>query len=243
MPSGAEDNTIPDRAASGREGDVVRDAETKRVQRMYDKVAPRYDRLIELWERVLFSGGRRWVCDKATGDVLEIALGTGRNLPYYSHDVRLTGVELSPQMLAVARERATALGVDADLRTGDAQRLPFDDESFDTVVCTLGLCSIPDERRAVWEAWRVLRPGGRLVLLEHVRSPIRVVRVVQELLEPLFLTLQRDHLLREPADAVECARFVIDALERSKLGIVERLAARKAATATSTQTISGETAA
>ena len=222
---------------------MVRDAETKRVQRMYDKVAPRYDRLIEVWERVLFTGGRRWVCDRVAGDVLEIALGTGRNLPYYSDDVRLTGVELSPQMLAVARERAAALGVDTDLRTGDAQRLPFDDESFDTVVCTLGLCSIPDERRAVREAWRVLRAGGSLVLLEHVRSPIRVVRVLQELLEPLFLTLQRDHLLREPADAVECAGLVIDALERSKLGIVERLSARKAVTATSTQKLSDEIAA
>lgn len=243
MRTDADGNAIPDRAASGRDGDVARDADTKRVQRIYDKIAPRYDRLIELWERVLFSGGRRWACDRATGDVLEIALGTGRNLPYYSDDVRLTGLELSPQMLAVARQRATALGVRADLRIGDAQRLPFDDESFDTVVCTLGLCSIPDERRAVREAWRVLRPGGRLVLLEHVRSPIRVVRVVQELLEPLFLTLQRDHLLREPADAVECAGFVVDALERSKLGIVERLSARKAANATSSRELSGETAA
>ena len=64
---------------------MMRDAETRRVQRMYDKVAPRYDRLIELWERVLFAGGRRWVYARATGDVLKIALGTGRNLPSYGH--------------------------------------------------------------------------------------------------------------------------------------------------------------
>lgn len=242
MRNDAQGNIIRNRAANRREGELMRDAETKRVQQMYDKVAARYDRLIELWERVLFSGGRTWVCDKATGDVLEIAVGTGRNLPHYSGDARLTALELSPQMLAVARERATALGIDAELRLGDAQRLQFDDESFDTVVCTLGLCSIPDERRAVREAWRVLRPGGRLVLLEHVRSPIRVVRVVQELLEPLFLTLQRDHLLREPADAVECAGFVVEALERSKLGLVERLSACKAATATSTRELGGATA-
>ena len=132
-------------------------------------------------------------------------------------------------MLAVARDKAAGLGLDADLRVGDAQSLPFGDESFDTVVCTLGLCSIPDERGAVREAWRVLRPGGRLLLLEHVRSPVRAVRVAQELLEPLFLAVARDHLLREPADAVDCAGFEIDGLQRSKRGIVERLSARKAA--------------
>lgn len=203
--------------------------DTPRVRRLYDRMASRYDRMIGLWERLLFSGGRRWVCARARGAVLEIAVGTGRNLAYYNGGVRLTGVELSPEMLAVARDRSGALDLDADLRVGDAQALPFAEEEFDTVVCTLGLCSIPDERRAVDEAWRVLRPGGRLVLLEHVRSPVRVVRVGQELLAPLFLWLQRDHLLREPADEVDCAGFVIEELERSKLGIVERLSARKPA--------------
>ena len=95
------------------------------------------------------------------------------------------------------------------------------------MVSTLGLCSIPDERRAVAEAWRVLRPGGRLLLLEHVRSPVRAVRIGQELLEPLFLWAQCDHLLREPLEVVRCQGFAIDGLVRSKRGIVERLAACK----------------
>lgn len=194
---------------------------------MYDRLAPRYDRTIRLWEWLLFSDGRRWVGDRADGEVLEIALGTGRNLPFYREDVRLVGIDLSPRMLAVAGERAGSVGLDADLRVADAQGLPFEDSRFDTVVCTLGLCSIPDERQAVSEAWRVLRPGGRLVLLEHVRSPVRAVRIGQELLEPLFLLLQRDHLLREPAEAVQSAGFVIDELQRSKLGIVEQLSAHK----------------
>ncbi|MGH3665574.1 MAG: class I SAM-dependent methyltransferase [Egibacteraceae bacterium] len=202
-------------------------ADTSKVRRLYDRMAPRYDRVIGVWERMLFSGGRQWVCDRADGQVLEIALGTGRNLPCYREDVRLTAIELSPGMLAVARDRARSLGLEVDLRVGDAQALPFDDARFDTVVCTLALCTIPDDRQAVREAWRVLRPGGRLLLLEHVRSPIRVVRIGQELVEPLFLCLQRDHLLREPADAVERAGLAIEELERSKLGIVERLSARK----------------
>ena len=116
---------------------------------------------------------------------------------------------------------------DADLRERNAETLDFPDESFDTVTCTLALCTIPDDRAAVAEAMRVLRPGGRLVLLEHVRSPLLPVRLVERLLEPLFLRLEHDHLTREPLDQVRAAGFVVERLERSKLGIVERLTARK----------------
>jgi ubiquinone/menaquinone biosynthesis C-methylase UbiE len=185
--------------------------------------------LIRIPERLLFGGGRLWACRRAAGDVLEVAIGTGRNLGAYPPEVQLTGIDLSAQMVALARERARVLGVAIDLHVGDAQDLPFDSARFDTVVCTLGLCSIPDDRRAVTEMHRVLRPGGRLVLLEHVRSPVRAVRIVQELMEPLFLRLAHDHLLREPLTAVELAGFRVDALELSKLGLVERLAATRPA--------------
>lgn len=167
---------------------------------------------------------------QANGDVLEIAVGTGRNLPYYPADVNLTGIEFAPAMLEVARRRATRLGRPVDLRLGDAQALEFEANSFDTVVCTLALCTIPNDRAAVAEAWRVLRAGGLFVLLEHVRSPIRRVRRVQRLLEPLLLRFEADHLLREALEHLKDQGFAIEALERSKLGIVERALARKPAT-------------
>jgi ubiquinone/menaquinone biosynthesis C-methylase UbiE len=197
------------------------------VRGYYDKTASRYDRQIALFERMLFGDGRSWVCSQAHGEVLEIAVGTGRNLDHYPRDVHLTGIELSPEMLAIARRHAASVRRDADLRVGDAQALEFEDESFDTVTCTLSLCTIPDDSRAVAEMWRVLRPGGRLLLLEHVRSPIRRVRAGERLLEPLFLRFGHDHLTREPLEHVQAAGFVVEQLERSKLGIVERLAARK----------------
>jgi ubiquinone/menaquinone biosynthesis C-methylase UbiE len=176
---------------------------------------------------VLFGGGREWVCSRARREILEIAVGTGRNLPFYPEDVCLTGIELSPKMLDIACRRARELGREADLRVGDAQDLPFPDASFDTVVATLALCTIPDECQAVAEAARVLRPGGRLLLLEHVRSPILPVRMVQRVLEPLTLLLDNDRLLREPLRHVADAGLVVECLERSKWGVVERLAARK----------------
>lgn len=204
-------------------------AETERVRRILDKTAPKYDRQIGFFERLLFAGGREWVCSRARGQVLELACGTARNLPFYPADVELTGVELSPQMLAIANERAAELGRTADLRAGDVQELEFADESFDTVTCTLGFCTIPDTRRAASEAFRVLRPGGQLLMLEHVRSPVTAVRGVQRLLEPLAVRFEADHLLREPLDYLPAVGFEIDEVQRSKWGMVERLRAHKPA--------------
>jgi ubiquinone/menaquinone biosynthesis C-methylase UbiE len=201
--------------------------ETEKVRRFYNRVAPRYDRAIRLVERALLGDGRRWVASHARGATLEIAIGTGRNLPYYPDSVRLVGIDLSPAMLALAEERARRLDRPVELQVGDAQSLAFPDESFETVVSTLSLCTIPDPERAVREAARVLRPGGRLVLLEHVRSPHLIVRGVQHLLEPLTVRLEHDHLLREPLTYVQAAGLIVERLERSRLGLIERMVARK----------------
>lgn len=204
-------------------------AETDRIRRLYEKEAPKYDRQMRAVERVLFSGGREWVCSQAQGDTLEIAIGTGRNLGHYPAEVRLTAIEFSPAMMEIARQRAQRLGREIDLRGGDAQALDFPDASFDTVVCTLALCTIPDDRAAVSEVRRVLRPAGRFLLLEHVRSPNPAIRLGQRLLEPLALRFEGDHLLREPLEHLHAEGFDVEQLLRSKLGIVERIAARKAA--------------
>ena len=203
------------------------DRETERIRQIMDKLAPGYDRQMAFFEKILFGGGREWVCSQAHGEVLEIAIGTGRNLPYYPAGVRLTGIELSPAMLAVAKARANQLGRDVDLRLGDAQALPLPDESFDTVVCTLSLCSIPNVRKAVHEVRRVLRSGGHFLFLEHVRSPVLAVRAVQRVWDVFSVRLEGDHMLREPLDYLRAEGFDVLKLERSKLGIVERGAARK----------------
>jgi ubiquinone/menaquinone biosynthesis C-methylase UbiE len=201
--------------------------ETERVRAVQDKQAPKYDRQIALFERVLFGDGREWVCSQARGRVLELACGTARNLPFYPREVDLIGVELSPEMLEVGRKRAQELGHAADLRLGDVQSLDFPDESFDTVTCTLGFCTIPDPRAAAAEAFRVLRPDGQLLMLEHVRSPAPIVRGGQRLLEPLATRYEADHLLREPLDYLPDVGFAVDEVNRSKWGIVERLRAHK----------------
>src|SRR5260370_34882084 len=141
----------------------------ERLRRYWDKHAGSYDKQMGFFDRHLFSGSRDWVCSKATGRVLEVAIGTGLNFAHYPEEVQLTGVEWSPAMLDIARRRAGQLGRLVDLRQGDAQALEFPAGSFDTAVCTFSLCAIPDDRTAVAEWPRVLRPGG-LVRLPDPRA-------------------------------------------------------------------------
>jgi ubiquinone/menaquinone biosynthesis C-methylase UbiE len=202
----------------------------RRRSAYWDKQAARYDREMNFWDRHLFGDSRPWACGRAAGDVLEVAIGTGRNLPFYPDGTsitRLTGVDWSPAMLAIARERAAALGRDADLRQGDAQALDFPAESFDTVLCALGLCAIPDDRRAVTEMARVLRPGGRLLLVDHVAASASALRAVQWLYERITIPLAGEHFRRRPLAYVRELGFEIEETERFRLGIVERVCARK----------------
>ena len=203
--------------------------ETERVRRIWDREAKRFDRSIALFERFLFTGDREWVCSQAKGEVLEVAVGTGRNFKFYPDDVWITGVELSPRMAELAKERAALLGRAVDVRIGDAQSLEFADESFDTVVVTISLCSIPDDARTLAEIRRVLRRGGQVLLAEHVRSPNPLVRFVQRLANPLAVRFEGDHWTREPLEHLRREGFEIEEVERRKAGIVERVRARKPA--------------
>ena len=200
-----------------------------RQRRVWDKAAPGYDRQIAFFEKNWFGGGREWLGKRARGRVLEIAVGTGRNLPFYPADVTLTGIELSPGMLAIARQRAVTLDRDADLREGDAEHLSFDDDAFDTVLCALALCTIPSPVAALGEMRRVLRPGGRLLLLDHIGSHWPPVYAAQWLVERITSRTAGEYFTRRHLPLVTAAGFEIVEDERLKAGTVERIHAVKPA--------------
>lgn len=200
---------------------------TTKVLRVAERMAPRYDKDIRFWEKVQFGGGREWVGTRMRGRVLEVAVGTGRNFDFYPPDVTATGIELSPAMLAIAKKHAADLGLDVDLRQGDAQALPFENDSFDTVASTLSLCTIPDPAAAIAEMKRVLRPGGRLLLLDHIGSTWRPILVVQRFLERYTIRNAGEHMTRRQLPLVQAAGFEIVETERLKAGTVERIVARK----------------
>ena len=201
---------------------------TARQRRVWDKAAPIYDKQIAFFERIQFGGGRQWVCSRAFGRILEVAIGTGRNLPFYPADAQITAIEISPAMLAIARQRATDLGIDADLREGDAEALPFADNSFDTVVCALSLCTIPDPAKAITEMARVLKPGGKLLLLDHIGSRWWPVWVVQRFME-VFSARAGEYMTRRQLPLLAPAGLQVVEAQQLKWGTVERIAATKPA--------------
>jgi len=201
---------------------------TARSRRLWDRMAPRYDRDMRRLEALLFGRDTRaQVCAEASGDVLEVAIGTGLNLPHYPLGIRLSGIDLSPVMLDAAAKRAADLGLTVDLREAEAEHLPFGDLSFDTVVCTLSLCSVTDDRAAIVEMHRVLRPGGQLLLLDHVAATNPILLTLQRLWEQFTLRTIGDYQTRHPLPLVEQAGLVVNDSRRSKLGTVERVRALK----------------
>ena len=192
------------------------DERTARARGDWDRLASLYDRQ-ERFQRLLIGGARTRLCAQARGRVLEVAVGTGHNLPYYRDGVDLTGIDLSPVMLGRARERAARLGLRAELSEGDAQALRFAEASFDTVVCAMALCVIPDQRRALEEAGRVLRPGGVLLLVDHIEYTRWPGRLREE---------RRPHPRRLPRAIAREVGFAIVEHGRTGLGLVEHVVAR-----------------
>ena len=201
--------------------------ENERLRRFYDGSAGDYDRWMRFYDPLMLGDARERVCSRATGRTLELAIGTGLNLPFYPEGVRLTGVDLSPAMLAVAAGRARELGVGVELRLGDAHALDFPDASFDTVVATLFFSSVPDPRLAAAEARRILKPGGRLLLLDHVRSPFWPTRLVERLIDPTIRRFAGCRLLRDPLDYLGSVGFRVERSRRSRWSIVLDAVARK----------------
>ncbi|MEV5569222.1 methyltransferase domain-containing protein [Spirillospora sp. NPDC052269] len=200
----------------------------ERVLEVFDAIADRYDRQMATCERWLFPGSRAWVTGNAAGRVVEIAVGTGLNLPLYPEAARsVVGIDLSEAMLDVARKRVEEekLGDRVELRRDDAQHLHLPDGCADTVVSTFTLCSIPDADAAVREAFRLLRPGGRFVLAEHGPSSNIAVRTLMRLVEPLILRLSADHLTRDPRPMLSRAGFRIEHVTRGRLGVSFRILA------------------
>lgn len=134
---------------------------------------------------------RQWLVPQAQGRVLEIGMGTGRNLPFYDRTrlTQLVGVDPALQMHRLAQRRSARAGIGVGLVGLSAERLPLADDSFDTVVCTYTLCSIPDPVAALREVRRVLKPGGQFLFCEHGRSPDPATARWQDRIQPCWMPL------------------------------------------------------
>jgi ubiquinone/menaquinone biosynthesis C-methylase UbiE len=162
---------------------------------------------------------RKRVISAAEGKVLEIGIGSGLNFPLYGTTVTsVIGLEPSPDLLRMARPRASAAAVSIALVDASAEAIPLDTESVDTVVMTWTLCTIPNAPRALAEIRRVLRPGGALLFVEHGRAPEPGVARWQDRLDPLWSRIAGGcHLNRKIDDLIAGNGFRIEALMNARL--------------------------
>jgi len=159
------------------------------AQEKYDRYSIVYDILEYPIEKLVFAKWRRQALSNVQGKLLEVGVGTGKNLQYYPQDVDLTAIDLSSQMLKHAIKQEKKLGERAMLLQMDAQLLKFQDNIFDIVLCTFVLCSVPDPITALKEMKRVCKPGGKIIMIEHVLSANRLIALWQNIHNPLTKAL------------------------------------------------------
>lgn len=194
----------------------------------YQRISPFYDTMEIMSERS-FRPWRERLWSMVEGpQVLEVGVGTGKNIPFYPSGMEITAIDLTPGMLEKALKRASKLNLDVDLHLGDAQMMIFPDASFDTVVATCVFCSVPDPILGMREVLRVLKPGGQVLLLEHVRSEQAFLGALMDTVNPLVVRLVGANINRRTVENVRRAGLTVESVEDLGMGdIFKLIVARK----------------
>ncbi len=197
------------------------------LQSAYDEIADHYEKRTWFDQHILgVARLRKKLLSKANGNILEVACGTGQNLPLFAPNSNITAVDLSPRMLEVARENAIKHGLNADFAVMDAEKLEFPNGSFDTVVSTLSTCTFPNPVKALQEMKRVCRPDGLILLLEHGHSSVPWLAGLQDRNEYRHY---QDHAgcrwNQDPLDLVQSAGIKVLKSRRAVLGIFHSIEA------------------
>lgn len=196
---------------------------TARTQARYQRIAPVYDFMEILAERRYLAWRTRFWSLVKGPEVLEVGIGTGKNMSFYPAGLKVTGIDLTPGMLERARKRAEELHAAVDLRRGDVQSLEFTDSSFDAAVATCVFCSVPNPVLGLRELLRVVRPGGQVLLMEHMRSANQLAGLIMDLLNPVVIRMMGANINRRTTENVQTAGLTIQRVETLGMGGIFKL--------------------
>ena len=200
---------------------------TEAARKRYDRIAPVYDFMEDLVERSRYSVWRELLWSKVEGNkILEVGVGTGKNFPYYLADAEITAVDFSEKMLSRATEKAKKQGLEIDLQQMDVQNLSFEDDIFDTVVATFVFCSVPDPIKGLREIGRVCKPGGKVLLLEHVLSANRILAFLMNLVNPIVVRAMGPNINRKTVENVANSGLKVEKVIDLAAGIFKLIEAR-----------------
>lgn len=198
---------------------------SREIAEKYDRFALWYDWIEGIPDLLGVRRLRRSLLECASGRVLEVAVGTGKNFHHYPPDCRITAVDVSREMLNVARERAAKISMDTSFSLADAGALPFADHCFDTVVSSLSACTFPNPAGAFAEMARVCRTNGKILLLEHGRSDRERLGRWQDRHADKFAKPAGCHWNREPLELAKQAGLKIVRARRNFFGILHQIEA------------------
>ncbi|HJV46176.1 MAG TPA: methyltransferase domain-containing protein [Bacillota bacterium] len=192
---------------------------TETIKRRYNRISTIFDWM----DRMIKNEWRMKTLSQVSGNVLEVGVGTGANLSFYPKGITMTGIDFSPGMLRFAHKKAYELNLPVKLLEMDAQQMEFADNSFDYVVATCVYCSVPDPIAGLKEMRRVCKPGGKVLLLEHMRSDHPVLGWVMDRLNPITVSMYGANINRRTIENIKKAGFIIVEEEKLMGSIMRRL--------------------
>jgi phosphatidylethanolamine/phosphatidyl-N-methylethanolamine N-methyltransferase len=199
-----------------------------KIKNRYDRIAPFFDLLEAPMEGLFFRQWRKRLWAKATGHhILEIGVGTGKNFDFYPKDAQITAIDFSPKMLHQAKLAKSRKNTQVDLAFMDVQSLCYADSSFDTVIASFVFCSVPRPMKGIKELYRVCKPGGQVLLLEHVISSRPIISHVMKLLNPIVVKVFGANINRDTVKNVKACSFVSVRVDEHSSDILKLIEARK----------------
>jgi ubiquinone/menaquinone biosynthesis C-methylase UbiE len=198
------------------------------IQQRYNRIAPYFEGLEAVMEGLIFKGWRKKCWSEVQGHhILEVGVGTGKNFDYYPADARITAIDFSQEMLKHAAEKQGRKHVAVDLHLMDVQSLPFADNSFDTVIATFVFCSVPLPVKGLKELYRVCRPNGQVILLEHVVSSKPFLAWLMNYINPAVVALVGANINRNTLKNVQACPFSSVHVDERSGDIIKLIVAKK----------------